>query len=69
MSLASKILWGFFVLYIGLGIILALSDNILSMFIADSFAIVFISVIGLQFIITVINSFMSGLSGNKEKEK
>ena len=58
MSIATKILWGFVLLYFALCCLLAASRNVLGMFMADTSAIVVASALGLQLVISTINKFI-----------
>ncbi len=65
MSIATKILWGFVLLYFALCCLLATLRNVLGIFMADAFAIVVASALGLQLVISTINKFIP-VSNKKE---
>ena len=58
MSIATKILWGFVLLYFALGALLLTLRNVLGLFMADASVIVITSALGLQFVISTINKFI-----------
>ena len=69
MSIATKILWGFVLLYFALCCLFAYLGSVLGMNMADGSATVLASALVLQFIISIINKFISGLKGKEEESK